>query len=61
MNDNSIMTFGKHKDKKLIDVPASYWLWLEEQDWFEEEYPAYFDYMQDNMEAIEQEANYDEW
>lgn len=28
MNDNSIMPFGKYKGVKLANVPASYLLWL---------------------------------
>lgn len=28
MNDKSIMPFGKHKGKALINVPAEYLLWL---------------------------------
>ena len=29
------LTFGKHKGEKLGDVPASYLLYLVEQDWFQ--------------------------
>ena len=29
--DETPMPWGKYKDKKLIDVPASYLLWLGEQ------------------------------
>ncbi len=30
MDDNSIMPFGKHKGKRLVDVPADYLLWCYE-------------------------------
>lgn len=33
-NDDSIMTFGKYKDKPLEEVPDSYFQWLYEQYWF---------------------------
>lgn len=29
LTDNSLMPFGKHQGKKLVDVPGSYLLWLE--------------------------------
>jgi hypothetical protein len=31
LTDDSPMPFGKHKDKKMMDVPADYLLWLLEQ------------------------------
>lgn len=27
-DDNTLMPFGKHKDKKLANVPSGYLLWL---------------------------------
>ena len=30
LDDNSPMPFGKYRGKKMIDVPASYLLWLYE-------------------------------
>lgn len=32
LDDNSEMPFGKHKGMKMIDVPASYLLWLYDND-----------------------------
>jgi uncharacterized protein (DUF3820 family) len=32
MDDNSIMPYGKHKGEKMANVPASYLLWLYEND-----------------------------
>lgn len=28
MDDNDLMPFGKHKGKKLMDVPDDYLIWL---------------------------------
>lgn len=28
LNDNSIMSFVKHKGEKLINIPYSYLIWL---------------------------------
>ena len=28
MDDNSIMPYGKYQGKKLATVPASYWIWM---------------------------------
>lgn len=30
LTDNSFMPYGKHKGKKMINVPADYLLWLYE-------------------------------
>jgi sugar phosphate isomerase/epimerase len=35
MQDESLMTIGKHKGKPLQDVPHSYWTWFIEQEWAE--------------------------
>lgn len=61
LKDDSPFPFGKYgpppkgKGLKLKDVPASYWIWLEDQDWFEEKYPALHGYFLDNLDAIEAE------
>lgn len=34
LNKHSIFHFGKYKDKMLDEIPASYFLYLEKQDWF---------------------------
>jgi uncharacterized protein (DUF3820 family) len=34
MTDTSLMPWGKYKNKRLIDIPASYFIWL----WDEWEY-----------------------
>jgi hypothetical protein len=43
---------------KLKDVPAEYLDWLNEQDWLEEKYDGVYAYIQDNMDAINQELNF---
>lgn len=32
MDDNSLMPYGKHQGKAMINVPADYLLWLYEND-----------------------------
>lgn len=57
MDDNSIISFGKHKGEKLIDVPASYllWLWTNKNKAQEEKNPELFTYICDNLEVIRKE------
>ena len=33
LHDDSKMPFGKHKGKRLIEVPVSYWKWFLKQPW----------------------------
>lgn len=49
MTDESIMPFGKYKGVKLIDVPASYLVWCNDQDWCKGQLKAY---ITDNLEVI---------
>lgn len=51
MNDDSLMPFGIHKDKRLKDIPDDYLLWLYgEID--PNKYPELAAYLKDNIEAI---------
>ena len=43
MNDEDLMPFGKHKGTPIGEVPASYLIWVLEQDWAEE-WKAVYDY-----------------
>ena len=52
MNDNSLMTFGKHWGKKLADVPADYLLWLYENN---KCYGELKEYITDNLDVIKSE------
>jgi uncharacterized protein (DUF3820 family) len=49
LNDNSSMPFGKHKGDRLINVPASYLLWLYENNKCSGELKQY---IEDNLDAI---------
>jgi hypothetical protein len=54
LRDSDLMPFGKHKNEKLGDVPASYLLWLGNQDL--RRYEALKKYIDDNRKALEMEA-----
>jgi uncharacterized protein (DUF3820 family) len=41
LTDNSFMPYGKHKGKKMINVPADYLLWLYENQKCSGEVRAY--------------------
>lgn len=48
------MPFGKHKGKKLANVPASYLLWLFDQDWIKPDMKLYIN---ENMDALKIEID----
>lgn len=48
-NDQSLMPFGKHQGKKMEDVPASYLLWLWNDD---VQHPDVRAYIEDNMSVL---------
>ena len=52
MDDNTIITFGVHKGKKLANVPPKYLLWLDQQPWLNAGLKAY---IKDNREVLEKE------
>lgn len=54
MTDESLMPFGKHQSKRLVDVPAGYFKWLAGQEWLEL-WPGLHDYVEDNMHVFEHE------
>ena len=49
LDDSSLMPYGKHKGDKMIDVPASYLIWLYENDKCSKEVK---DYVEDNLEVL---------
>jgi uncharacterized protein (DUF3820 family) len=51
--DHSLMPFGKHKDKAMINIPAVYLLWLYDNGC---QHPGVKGYIEDNMDALKQEA-----
>lgn len=53
MDDNSLMPFGIHKGKALINVPADYLLFLYTGNYAHGELK---EYIIDNLEVIKQEA-----
>lgn len=53
MTDESIMTFGIHKDKKLANVPASYLIWLYDN---KKCYGELKKYIEENLDALQQET-----
>ena len=54
MKDETLMPFGKHKGKKLANVPASYLLWLFDQDWIKPDMKLYIN---ENMDALKIEID----
>jgi uncharacterized protein (DUF3820 family) len=53
LTDSSIMPFGKHKGVKMANVPASYLLWLLENDKCSE---SVKEYIIENKLALELEV-----
>jgi uncharacterized protein (DUF3820 family) len=55
MTDEDVMTFGKHKGMKLLDVPDSYLLWLYETDWCKTSNPRLYAYIYNCLGALDVE------
>lgn len=53
LTDEDIMPFGKHKGKRMADVPASYLAWLRGQNC---ENRAVMGYIENSWEAIKKEC-----
>ncbi|GAA4338725.1 hypothetical protein GCM10023149_48890 [Mucilaginibacter gynuensis] len=51
--DKSLMPFGQYKGQRLIDVPASYLIWL----YRNERAGKLKTYIQDNFDALLKETN----
>jgi hypothetical protein len=56
VNDSTIMPFGKHKGKRLDEVPADYLLWLADQPEVKYKYPTIFVYIDSRRPWLEMEA-----
>lgn len=52
MNDESLMRFGAHKGKRLIDVPADYLIFMYEN---KRTIGALTDYIKDNLDVLKLE------
>ena len=53
ITDETLMPFGKHKGKPMIEVPASYLDWLRDEEWLEERHPGIAEYIKDNEDRID--------
>ncbi|GAT35602.1 putative quorum-sensing-regulated virulence factor [Terrimicrobium sacchariphilum] len=53
LTDEDPMPFGKHKGKRMADVPASYFVWLKEQGC---SHPGVSGYIQNSWAAIKSEC-----
>lgn len=64
INDDYIFPFGKHKGKKIANVPASYLLWLFDQPDFRKstlpENKEIYYYIKENQSLLEKESK-NEW
>lgn len=54
LTDESLMPFGKYKDYSMINVPASYLIWLYENDKCNK---LVKDYIIDNWDVLQIQAN----
>ncbi len=54
--DETLMPFGKHQNKKLANVPASYLLYLFNSPGGLSNHPRLKDYIEKNKEALELEV-----
>ncbi len=54
LTDVSIMNFGKYKGKRLIDIPAVYFLWMNKEGIGS---PAMKKYILENLSAFNLEAS----
>lgn len=55
MTDEDEMPFGKHKGKKMKDVPAEYLDWLRDQAFVQYSWPKLYRYIKDNDTVIDDE------
>lgn len=54
LKDDDMMPFGKHSDKQMIDVPASYLLYLWDDG--QMAYGNVRDYIEENLELLKQKT-----
>ena len=52
LEDNSLMPWGKYKGEKMANVPATYLMWLYNNEKCNAEVQAY---IEDNMDALKEE------
>lgn len=56
LTDDSLMPFGKHKGKRLDQVPASYLLWLWDDGWWQRADEPLGAYLADCFSALCEEC-----
>ena len=54
MDDNTLMPFGKHKDKKMVDVPGDYLKYMYDNDMLGKNLELK-EYIEDNMDVLNKE------
>ena len=54
LTDESPFPFGKHRGVPMEKVPADYFFWLEQQEWFSE-WPAVVEYFESRRSSLEQD------
>ena len=53
LTDESLMPFGQHKGKKLVNVPDTYLMWLYENN---KAHGDLKEYIEDNLDVIKKES-----
>lgn len=53
LKDDDLMPSGKHKDKKMINVPATYLIYIYDNDMCNERVK---EYIKNNLEVLQKEA-----
>jgi uncharacterized protein (DUF3820 family) len=56
MDDDSLMPFGKHKGKKMANVPGEYLLYIYENNMC---YGELYQYIKDNLDVIKSQMAFD--
>ncbi len=57
LTDNDIMPFGKHKGKKLSDVPHGYWLYMYDGKMLNKDYKEYAEEAVPSLRTLKEMAN----
>ena len=63
MNNSPILPFGKYKGRSIEEVEGEqpgYLIWLYEQPWSKETYPAVYNYIKRHLREIREYAQWDE-
>ena len=52
LTDDDLMPFGKHRGRRLEDVPARYLLWLWDEGWHQRTGEPLGAYLKDSLNAL---------